>query len=632
MHRVKVYRLNEDGKWDDQGTGHVTVDHLEKSDDLGLFVIDEDDNETLLLHRIMPDDIYRKQEDTIISWRDPEYSIELALSFQETAGCSYIWDHICNVQRSLQFSPIERIMGPPVHVVKCIAETGAEEKLQVESNSMHMVKVYRLNEDGKWDNQGTGHVTVDHLEGSDELGLFVIDEDETLLLHRIVPGDIYRKQEDTIISWRDPEYSTELALSFQETTGCSYIWDNICTVQRNLQFSTPKKMLGHLLQVVRHGADMGAKERAQVESNSMHRVKVYRLNEDGKWDDQGTGHVTIDHLEGSDELGLFVIDEDDNETLLLHRILPDGIYRKQEDTIISWRDPEYFTELALSFQETAGCSYIWDHVCNVQRNLQYSTIKRMLGPPVQVGKCGAEMGTEEKSQVESNSMHGVKVYRLNDDGKWDDQGTGHVTVDCLEGSDDLGLFVIDENDNETLLIHRIMPDDIYRKQEDTIISWRDPVCSAELALSFQETTGCSHIWYNICNVHRSLQFSTIEKRTSRGSLSANTQYSCNMWHNHKDVSIGSREFSGNSLNLQYLEPRSYGRNYASDEEETVSMPVFPSKKSLTTEVSDGWKSKRSKTEFTYSSTSSESEVNFATFDSTFLFTLSKDEERKQNFK
>jgi hypothetical protein len=29
---------------------------------------------------------------------------------------------------------------------------------------------------------------------------------------------------DTIISWRDPEYSTELALSFQETTGCSYIW------------------------------------------------------------------------------------------------------------------------------------------------------------------------------------------------------------------------------------------------------------------------------------------------------------------------------------------------------------------------------------------------------------------------
>ncbi|XP_011020283.1 PREDICTED: serine/threonine-protein phosphatase 4 regulatory subunit 3 isoform X2 [Populus euphratica] len=77
-----------------------------RSEDLGLYVIDEEDNETLLLHRITPDDIYRKQEDTIISWRDPEFSTELALSFQETAGCSYIWDHICNVQRSLQFSTL----------------------------------------------------------------------------------------------------------------------------------------------------------------------------------------------------------------------------------------------------------------------------------------------------------------------------------------------------------------------------------------------------------------------------------------------------------------------------------------------------------------------------------------------
>ncbi|GFZ09072.1 binding protein [Actinidia rufa] len=61
--RVKVYRLSNDGKWDDQGTGHVTVDYLERSEDLGLFVIDEEDNETLLLHRISSDDVYRKQDD-----------------------------------------------------------------------------------------------------------------------------------------------------------------------------------------------------------------------------------------------------------------------------------------------------------------------------------------------------------------------------------------------------------------------------------------------------------------------------------------------------------------------------------------------------------------------------------------
>ncbi|KAA8531290.1 hypothetical protein F0562_005999 [Nyssa sinensis] len=119
---------------------------------------------------------------------------------------------------------------------------------------------------------------------------------------------------------------------------------------------------------------MGAQEKSSTANNSMQRVKVYRLNDDGKWDDQGTGHVTVDYLERSEELGLFVIDEEDNETLLLHRISSDDIYRKQEDTIISWRDPEYSTELALSFQETAGCSYIWDHICSVQRSLHFNTL------------------------------------------------------------------------------------------------------------------------------------------------------------------------------------------------------------------------------------------------------------------
>lgn len=29
--RVKVYRLNDEGKWDDKGTGHVSVEYLEVS-------------------------------------------------------------------------------------------------------------------------------------------------------------------------------------------------------------------------------------------------------------------------------------------------------------------------------------------------------------------------------------------------------------------------------------------------------------------------------------------------------------------------------------------------------------------------------------------------------------------------
>ncbi|KAI3917816.1 hypothetical protein MKW92_008895, partial [Papaver armeniacum] len=111
------------------------------------------------------------------------------------------------------------------------------------------------------------------------------------------------------------------------------------------------------------------------------RVKVYHLNEDGKWDDRGTGHVSVDYLERSEDLGIFVSDEEDNEPLLAHPIRADEIYRRQEDTIISWRDPEYNTELALSFQEPTGCSYIWEQICNVRRNMQYGSIGDLdIGP------------------------------------------------------------------------------------------------------------------------------------------------------------------------------------------------------------------------------------------------------------
>ncbi|CAL0325418.1 unnamed protein product [Lupinus luteus] len=128
---------------------------------------------------------------------------------------------------------------------------------------------------------------------------------------------------------------------------------------------------------------MGAQEKSKADTNSMQaisfliglqRVKVYRLNNDGKWDDQGSGHAAVDYLERPEELGLFVYDEEENETILLHRISSDDIYRKQEDTIISWRDLEYATELALSFHETTGCSYIWDLICNVQRNMHFNTL------------------------------------------------------------------------------------------------------------------------------------------------------------------------------------------------------------------------------------------------------------------
>ncbi|KAG7537237.1 hypothetical protein ISN44_As13g011560 [Arabidopsis suecica] len=106
MQRVKVYRLNEDGQWDDRGTGHVTMDYMERSGDFGLYVIDEDDNSTLLVHNISSENIYKQQEDSIISWSEPKHSAQLALSFQETAGCTFVWNQISSMQRILHFDSL----------------------------------------------------------------------------------------------------------------------------------------------------------------------------------------------------------------------------------------------------------------------------------------------------------------------------------------------------------------------------------------------------------------------------------------------------------------------------------------------------------------------------------------------
>ncbi|XP_031097823.1 serine/threonine-protein phosphatase 4 regulatory subunit 3 [Ipomoea triloba] len=199
---------------------------------------------------------------------------------------------------------------------------------------------------------------------------------------------------------------------------------------------------------------MGAQEKSPNENNSLQRVKVYRLNDDGKWDDQGTGHVTVDYLERSEEVGLLVVDEADNETLLLHRISSDDIYRKQEDTIISWRDPEYSTELALSFQETTGCGHIWEQICNVQRNMQlnnlnsdrYHSINSELRelPPVEIStlplilKAVVESGIADQLRLIELMLHDedfirklMSLFRICED--LEDMDSLHIFFKIVKG-------------------------------------------------------------------------------------------------------------------------------------------------------------------------------------------------------
>lgn len=94
--RVKLYMLNQNRTWDDRGTGHVTSPYCEDKNTTLLLVKSEADGSTLLESAIQLDTAYQKQQDTLIVWSDNNY--ELALSFQERAGCDEIWNKICEVQ------------------------------------------------------------------------------------------------------------------------------------------------------------------------------------------------------------------------------------------------------------------------------------------------------------------------------------------------------------------------------------------------------------------------------------------------------------------------------------------------------------------------------------------------------
>nr|CAB3266391.1 serine/threonine-protein phosphatase 4 regulatory subunit 3A [Phallusia mammillata] len=100
-------------------------------------------------------------------------------------------------------------------------------------------------------------------------------------------------------------------------------------------------------------------------ADTRRRVKVYTLNDERQWDDRGTGHVSSAYVESLKGMTLIVRAEQDGSLLLESQILPDTAYQKQQETLIVWSEGES-TDLALSFQERAGCDEIWEKICHVQ--------------------------------------------------------------------------------------------------------------------------------------------------------------------------------------------------------------------------------------------------------------------------
>ncbi|CAF0822269.1 unnamed protein product [Brachionus calyciflorus] len=94
--RVKHYVLNDARQWVDRGTGHVSWIYNDKQRSVSLVVKSESDASILLEAKILLSIVYQRQQDTLIVWSDTNRR-DLALSFQEKAGCDEIWEKICEV-------------------------------------------------------------------------------------------------------------------------------------------------------------------------------------------------------------------------------------------------------------------------------------------------------------------------------------------------------------------------------------------------------------------------------------------------------------------------------------------------------------------------------------------------------
>ncbi|KAG4027093.1 hypothetical protein MFRU_033g00630 [Monilinia fructicola] len=107
-------------------------------------------------------------------------------------------------------------------------------------NDKRRVKVYELR-DGDWFDRGTGFCRADFMveNGSEKSDPRVMvqseDQPDRILLEtKIVKGDEFQKQQETLIVWTEPDNGVDMALSFQEAEGCTAVWRFVNNIQTTL--------------------------------------------------------------------------------------------------------------------------------------------------------------------------------------------------------------------------------------------------------------------------------------------------------------------------------------------------------------------------------------------------------------
>ncbi|KAG9324976.1 hypothetical protein KVV02_000485 [Mortierella alpina] len=204
-----------------------------------------------------------------------------------------------------------------------------------------------------------------------------------------------------------------------------------------------------------------------MESSARMRVKVYRLGTGNEWVDQGTGHCSSEFNESS------------------WRSCNNLLYPVKEQSIE--KECERVNEVPYERVTGRAC----------QRE-----------PQAETQEPGASHGDANRSPEKRQQpvQHkgadlrriGWSPIRLNTHvfGAWSDP-----VVDARDKSEGTLVVRSELEEKEVLLSSRIrVGDDLYQRQQDTLIVWSED--DVDLALSFQEADGCSEIWDDINEVQQ----------------------------------------------------------------------------------------------------------------------------------
>ncbi|KAI1702710.1 serine/threonine-protein phosphatase 4 regulatory subunit 3 [Ditylenchus destructor] len=107
-------------------------------------------------------------------------------------------------------------------------------------------------------------------------------------------------------------------------------------------------------------------DRIDFVRNAYSRATLFVANE-GQWQIRGAGQVVcVQPQNQPDEWWIVVRLMYSKENVLESRILTDTIYQKQHEIYIVWSEPDAKLALNFTVQEKAGCTKIWDKICQIQ--------------------------------------------------------------------------------------------------------------------------------------------------------------------------------------------------------------------------------------------------------------------------